>query len=117
MSNGNDRDPAWWWKAAAGAMFAMLAGLLLKGCDQWQQTNSTLAQRTADVKYQIDRVGQREDRLNQLEKNVNLLFEKTVERFEQRRELADRLVNQIDERLDRLERYAPDGGRSPSGKR
>ena len=112
-SGRNGRDPAWWWKAAATALFGMLTMLLLKGCDEWQKTNANLAQLTADVKYQIDRVGERGARLDQLERNMNLLHERTLVEFEKRREVGERLVNQIDERLDRLERFAPSQRQAP----
>ncbi len=87
--------------------------VMLKGCDEWRQTNASLLQLQADVKYQIDRVGQREIRLQQVEQNLTTLFERTQLMFEQRRDQADKLVHEIDERLDRLERYMPDRAGGP----
>ena len=86
-------------------MFGLSATLLVKGCDQWNETNTALTNLTGEVKWHTERIGEREERLKQLEKNLQLLYERTVARFDERREAADKLVNQIDERLDRLERY------------
>jgi hypothetical protein len=113
-SGGNDRrDPAWWWKAAATTLLGLLATLLVKGCDEWQKTNGALATLAADVKYQISQADQRQVRLEQVERNLTLLYDKTVERFEQRREVADRILGQLDQRLDKLERYLPENSIRP----
>ena len=74
-----ERDPAWWWKAAATVLLGMLATILLKGCDEWQKTNDSLNQLQADVKYQIERVGQRELRLQQVEKNLTAFIRPDAE--------------------------------------
>ena len=111
------RDPIWWWKAAATALLGLSATLLIKGCDEWQKTNAALLNLSADVKYQIDRVGTRERRLEQVEQNLTNLYDRTQKLFEERRLLADRIIDQVDERLDRLERYLPEQSMRPPADR
>ena len=82
---------------------------MLKGCDEWQKTNTALTQLTSDVKYQIDRVGERERRLIEVEKGMSVLYEKMQAQFDARRALAEKLVNEIDDRLDRLEQMRQPG--------
>jgi hypothetical protein len=113
VSNG-DREPTWFWKAVSGTLLAFTGTLMVKGCDEWQRTTTALQAVSAELQYQNKRVAENEVKLNEIGKNLQLLYERTVARFDERREAADRLVDAIDQRLDRLERYdaRPNG---PSG--
>ena len=107
MANGanGQREPGWFWKAATGTLLALFGAVMLKGCDEWQKTTTALQGLTAEVRYQAQRSAESEAKLNMVSNNLQLLYERTVARFDERRKEADELVNRIDERLDRLERY------------